>query len=63
MDGIAAASVQDSTSQVQQAAQIDMLKKSNDSAVAMAAQVLASAQVAPAAPSPSGLGQLIDRRV
>lgn len=64
MDGIAAASVQNSTVQIQQAAQIDLLKKATDSDKDLAARLLASAQVVPAAPSnPPGIGQLIDRRV
>lgn len=64
MDGIAAASVQNSTVQLQQATQIDVLKKATDSEKDMAARLLASAQVVPAAPvSPPGIGQLIDRRV
>ena len=63
MDGIAAASVQNSTVQVQQAAQIDVLKKANDSDQEMAARLLASTQVVPTAPrNPYGVGQLIDRR-
>lgn len=66
MDPLAAASTQDATSQVQQAAQIDMLKKANDVSVQNAAMLLGSAAPAPApAPAPRanppGIGQLIDR--
>ena len=63
MDGIAAASVQDGTTRVQQTAQIDLLKKATDSDKDMAARLLASTQVVPAAPAnPPGIGRLIDRR-
>ena len=63
MDGIAAANVQDSTAQVQQATQIAMLKKATDNDKDMAARLLDSAQVVPPAPlNPAGIGQLIDRR-
>jgi hypothetical protein len=63
MGSIAAASVQNSTAQIQQAAQIDLLKKATDNDKEMAARLLASAQVVTTAPGdPSGRGQLIDRR-
>ena len=50
MDSIAAASVQRSTIQLQQAVQLDMVQKATSSEQDMAARLLASAQVVPAAP-------------
>ncbi len=63
MDSIAAASVQRSTIQLQQAVQLDMVQKATSSEQDMAARLLASAQVVPAAPAnPPGIGQLVDLR-
>ena len=63
MDGIAAASVQNAAGGLQQAAQIDLLKRANDVGKDSAARLLASAQApAPAAAANRpGIGQLIDR--
>jgi hypothetical protein len=63
MDSIAAASVQRSTIQLQQAVQLDMMKKATSSEQDMAARLLASAQVVSTAPAnPPGIGQLVDLR-
>lgn len=58
VSGIAAASVDNATQQVQSAAQIDVLKRGLDGTQAMAARLLDSVQP----PDPAGRGSIVDVR-
>ena len=63
MDGIAAASIGKSTTQIQQSVSIDMLKKELDANKDLAAGLLAGMQAVPTVPAnPPGIGRLVDRR-
>ena len=61
--GVAAASTQAATAQMQQTAQISLLKKSNDIRQQVVTELLASTQPAQMPKTnPPGIGQLVDRR-